>query len=91
MKIISLFLLTLYRCTSVRIIKFLHVGRNRPEAHVRACRVKSKENNSDSSGQGLALRMPSYIKGYTSADLAKLQKDDHEEGTVIKWIEVTLA
>lgn len=85
--IISLLLLTLYRFTSVRISKFLHVGRKCPEAHVRACSVKSKENNAGSSGQGLALRLPSYIKGYTSADLAKLLKNDPEVGTGIKWME----
>ena len=90
MNIISLFLLTLYRCTSVRIRKFLEVGRNRTEAHVLACSVKSKENNVGSRGQKLPIHVYSYITWYISAVLAKVQKDDHEEGTVIKWMELIL-
>ena len=37
-----------------------------------------------------SIHVYSYITGYISAVLAKVQKDDHEEGTVIKWMELIL-
>ena len=34
------------------------------------------------------IRLPSYITGYSRTDLAKIQKNDPEVGTVIKWKEL---
>ena len=33
------------------------------------------------------VKLPSYITGYSNADLARIQKNDPEVGTVIKWKE----
>ena len=34
----------------------------------------------------LSVRLPSYLTGYSKADLAKIQKNDPEMGIVIKWM-----
>ena len=40
------------------------------------------------TGTQYDIRLPSYITGYSRTDLAKIQKNDPEVGTVIKWKEL---
>ena len=84
------FFLSLLRAPGVLINQFSHFVNNKlSRGHLRSQSVKLKDGDFGCNGQNFTFRLPSYIVGYTGVDLAKLQKNDPEVGTVIKWMETS--
>ena len=84
------FFLSLLRAPGVLINQFSHFVNNKlSRGHLRSQSVKLKDGDFGCNGQNFTFRLPSYIVGYTDVDLAKLQKNDPEVGTVIKWMETS--
>lgn len=60
-----------------------------PWACLRQVRLGTQSGEYVSSERGSeknVFRQPSYMQSYSATDLAKIQKNDPEVGTVIKWI-----
>ena len=84
------FFLSLLRAPGVLINQFSYFVNNKlSRGHLRSQNVKIKDGDFGCNGQNFTFRLPSYIVGYTGVDLAKLQKNDPEVGTVIKWMETS--
>ena len=70
----------------IKSLQRLRINRHRNEQ----LQVQNVTLNSRKTGEvkhQFNFKMPSYSTGYTSVDLAKLQKNNPEVGTVIKWLE----